>query len=79
MDRGSLIADIVLAKDEAESGVDYSPRTGARCPWCGARARIYRTMPWDGPIRVRYHRCEASGCAIAALGVTIKSIQEDKT
>ena len=72
-----VLSKIVQAKEDAENGVDFSPRLGARCPWCGERARIYRTMPWEDTVRIRYHRCETAGCVLAALGTTIKSIQED--
>ncbi|NDY41264.1 transcriptional regulator [Dissulfurirhabdus thermomarina] len=71
------VASLVEAKRRAESGVDYSPRTGARCPWCGGRARIYRTLPWDGAARVRYHLCRSTACPLAALRVTIKSVEVD--
>ena len=75
--RNAAVARIVLARRAAESGVDYSPRRGARCPWCGGRCRIYRTMRWDGPVRVRYHRCDRKGCVVAAMKLSIKSIEED--
>jgi len=53
------------------TGVDYSPRHGARCPQCGAdQVPKYKTMPWDDSIRVRYHRCNGCGCRF-------KSIQSD--
>lgn len=66
---------IVLKKQEAENGVDYSSRHGALCPACGGKARIYSTKPWDGTTRVRYHYCEAAGCFLSAMRVTIKSIE----
>lgn len=70
-----LIARIATAKEEAQAGVDYSPKHGARCPWCGGRARIYKTTPWEDDLRIRYHRCEAGGCALASMGVSIKSVE----
>lgn len=70
-------ARIVLVKQEAENGVDFSPRTGAICPSCGKRSKIYSTKPWDGSVRLRYHRCENSACVLCAMGVTIKSIEVD--
>ncbi len=69
---------IVLKKQEAEGGVDYSSRHGALCPACGKKARIYSTKKWEGSVRIRYHRCETAGCYLAAMGVSIKSIEEDK-
>ena len=50
----------------AEAGVDYRARTGATCPACGRRLPIYKTMPWDGTVRIRYHRCQTAGCLLAA-------------
>lgn len=68
---------ITLAKQAAESGVDYSPKNGAPCPWCSSKAKIYKTAPWEDNIRIRYHRCIKPGCPLASLKVTIKSIQVD--
>jgi len=75
----AAMALLIKCKQEAQAGVDYSPRDGAICPWCGCKAKIYRTMPWVGGVRVRYHRCHESGCAMHALNITIKSVQEDPT
>lgn len=72
-----LIAHIVALKASDEQGVDYSPRTGATCPACGHKAPSYKTMPWDGNARVRYHRCENPDCLLAAIKQTIKSVQID--
>lgn len=69
---------IVLARREAESGVDFSPRVGAVCPHCKKTAKIYKTQPWDDSTRIRYHRCRNAACPIAAMGLTIKSIEIDQ-
>lgn len=69
------IALIAKATDKAASGVDYSPRLGCLCPWCGNKAKIYKTTKWEGGTRIRYHRCEKTGCVLAATGATIKSIE----
>ena len=61
----------------AECGVDFSPRHGARCPSCGQRAKIYSTKPWEGAVRVRYHRCNNEKCVLCRMGRTIKSVEED--
>ncbi len=68
---------LILAKRQAETGVDYSPRHGALCPCCRTPARIYATRPWEGITRIRYHRCESPPCLLARLEVTIKSIEQD--
>ncbi|MCE1273869.1 MAG: hypothetical protein LWW75_05000 [Chlorobiales bacterium] len=68
---------IVMAKAAAERGVDYSARDGAKCPFCGTKTKIYRSMPWEESFRVRYHRCEQGSCPLSALRVTIKSVQCD--
>jgi len=71
------VAKVVLAVKAAENGVDYSPRLGALCPWCGKKAKVYSTKKWDGPYRIRYHRCETSRCLIKMSGGTIKSLEVD--
>lgn len=71
------ISKIVKIKDLAAAGVDYSPRHGAICPWCGGRAKIIKTLPWEDKLRVRYHRCNAPGCVLASLHTTIKSVEAD--
>lgn len=58
-------------------GVDFSARLGALCPCCGRKAPVYRSMPWEDGLRVRYHRCVNPGCPLAALGGTIKSVQRE--
>lgn len=63
--------------DQAAAGVDYSPRYGARCPCCGRRAVIYKSMPWEEDVRVRYHRCTNPRCLLAAARATLKSVQMD--
>lgn len=74
---GTTITRIALASKEAAAGVDFSSRTGAPCPGCGKRTKIYKTMPWEDSTRIRYHHCENGRCALAALGKTIKSIEVD--
>ena len=63
---------------KAEAGVDYKPRTGAICPACGKSAKIFKTLPWDGNDRIRYHRCQQSGCILFSTRTTIKSVEIDK-
>lgn len=78
MSSQTVTAYVVTVCDLAASGVDYSPRYGALCPGCRKRAKIYSTRPWEGAVRVRYHRCMTPGCVINRLGKTIKSVEEDK-
>jgi len=73
-----ITAHLATLKAAAESGVDYSPRTGALCPGCGQRTRPHKTLPWDGNIRIRYHRCDAEGCLLAAMGQSFKSVEVDQ-
>jgi len=68
---------IVLKKQEAENGVDYSARHGALCPACREKAKIYSTKPWEGSTRTRYHHCINVACYLCAMKVTIKSIEVD--
>lgn len=76
MARPSL-ALITKAAERAAAGVDYSSRYGCRCPWCGKRTRIYKTTPWEGGTRIRYHLCEKPGCALSSMRATIKSIETE--
>ena len=73
-----MFALVAKAREKAATGVDYSSRTGALCPYCGNRAKIYSTKPWEGSTRIRYHNCKNTKCLIASLGITIKSIEEDR-
>lgn len=70
-------AMVVTAKEKAHQGVDYSPRLGASCPWCNKRTKIYKTMPWEDRIRIRYHRCQNTRCVVNQLGLAVKSIEVD--
>lgn len=67
---------LAIAIRQAEGGVDYSPRDGATCPFCGARLPVRDTKPWDGGCRIRYHRCSRARCYLAQLETPIKSVEE---
>jgi lysozyme family protein len=66
---------LVGAINAAESGVDYYPKTGATCPFCGEKTRVKDTRPWIGNCRVRYHKCANPACCLKALSKTIKSVE----
>ena len=68
---------IAEARSAALAGVDFSPKKGALCPWCGSRSKVTNTQPWDGNYRVRYHRCQNMSCVLSTMGVSIKSIEVD--
>lgn len=72
-----IAAHLASLKQSAEAGVDYSPRTGALCPACGSKAKSYRTLPWEGSSRIRYHRCANPSCLLNAIRQTIKSVEVD--
>lgn len=74
-----IIAHLATLKAAAESGVDYSPKHGALCPACGARMKPYKTMPWDGNVRIRYHRCTTPSCLLTTIAKTVKSVEVDPT
>ncbi len=78
MNTKKMFALVAMAREKAAAGVSYSSRTGALCPFCGKKAKIYRTERWEGSLRVRYHRCQSTACLIASLGITVKSIEEDR-
>jgi hypothetical protein len=73
----ATVLRLAAAREQAAAGVDFSPRRGARCPWCGARAKIYKTFAWEDRARLRFHRCYQQGCALAQMNVSIKSIEVD--
>jgi hypothetical protein len=68
-------AKVAMAIKQAEQGVDYSPRHGALCPWCGKRTRVTVTKPWDESTRTRWHRCGNKRCLLAKAGKAIKSVE----
>lgn len=70
-----LIA-ILSAIETARRGLDYHRRTGAACPWCGARCLVENTLPIEGATRIRYHRCANPACPLHVFKHTIKSIEE---
>lgn len=76
MSKKAVAAAIAAAIAKAQAGVDYSPRTGATCPSCGAiRLRVVTTRPWDGEARVRFHKCLSKGCLLETLRISVKSIE----
>ncbi len=77
MSKGTLVSKIALAKKKAEDGVDYTSRFGAKCPWCETKTKVLTTRPWADDMRIRYHKCTKSGCLIANMGLSIKSIEID--
>ncbi len=69
---------ILSVIEEASAGVDYTSRHGARCPSCGKRAKVISTRPWEDTFRIRYHRCYAPGCVLAAHEKNIKSVEVEQ-
>ena len=61
---------------KAEEGVDYDVKNGAVCPYCGQRARVHKTIPWYGELKLRYHRCANPDCIFAQIDKCIKSWQK---
>ncbi len=66
---------LVSAIKDAEQGVDYSPKHGVACPFCGCKTRIHITKPWSGNSRIRYHRCQNERCWMCEMERSIKSIE----
>lgn len=60
---------------EAETGIDYHPRDGAKCPWCGEKLRVQDTMPWTGKARIRYQKCKNPKCPLGQMDKTVKTVQ----
>ena len=68
-----LIAELL---HEAKAGVRFSARDKATCPACGQQLTTYKTMPWDGCFRTRYHKCINPDCPLAIMDQSVKSIEE---
>jgi len=73
-----MIQKVAQAREIAASGVDYSARLGALCPYCGKKTKIYRTCHWEDTTRIRYHKCLTPECLISVLGISVKSVEEDQ-
>lgn len=69
------MAAVALVMNQAAEGVAYSPRHGALCPFCGKRMRVTVTKPWEGDMRVRWHRCTNPACLLARLERAVKSVE----
>ncbi len=61
----------VIALVQNTPGVDYCPRDGVTCPACGSQLKttkwVYRTMPWSGNFRERYHKCPECGICFKSI------------
>lgn len=77
MNSEAVAIKLALSIREAETGVDYHARGGARCPWCGERLRVENTMPWCGQSRIRYQKCINSACPLSIMDKTVKTIQSE--
>ena len=50
----------------------HNSYVGVKCPSCGLlKPRVVRTMPMEGYIRIRYHRC--------ICGCRFKSVEEESS
>jgi len=79
MTAAQITQAVALALEAAANGVDYRPKEGAVCPWCGKKKiPVYSTKPWSGSVRVRYHHCNNPGCLLCQLHTGIKSLQENQ-
>lgn len=61
---------------KAEEGVDYDIKNGAVCPYCGDRVRVFKSEPWFGELKLRYHRCSNPECVFHIIDKCIKSWQK---
>lgn len=62
---------------QAQTGIVFTSRHGAICPGCNKKVKIYCTRPWDGGVRVRYHKCTNGQCVVGHAGISIKSVEEE--
>lgn len=63
---GAQIRRVVAAL--SMRGVDFNRKHGGVCPLCGKKkAKIVRSMAWEGETRERYHKCKC--------GFSFKSIE----
>ncbi len=67
---------LITAIEAARSGITFTQRHGAPCPWCKERARVENTRPIEGQTRIRYHHCVNPTCPIHVFDHTIKSVEE---
>ncbi|UIJ38542.1 hypothetical protein LWC08_02945 [Desulfobaculum bizertense] len=52
----------LVTEIQTSTAVDWDPRRGGCCPLCGAqRCRVMSTRPWNGSVRLRWHRCPRCG------------------
>jgi hypothetical protein len=72
MNSEAVAIKLALSIREAETGVDYHAKGGARCPWCGERLRVLDTKPWTGRTRIRYQRCP-----LCVMDKGIKTVEEE--
>lgn len=72
MNKRALVAILAKARD----GVVY--KRGAKCPVCGAKAKVITTRKWDDGTRIRYHRCSNEDCVVHSLDVNVKSVESKK-
>ena len=59
----------------AEEGIEYHPKYGAKCPWCGDKLRVQDSKPWGRKTRIRYQKCLNPKCPLSCMDKTVKSIQ----
>ena len=63
-------AAIAIALDIVHKGVDWSSRWGGICPRCGGkRCKVTRTMPREGDVQLRHHRCAKCDLRFKSLQV----------
>ena len=67
---------LITAIESGRTGITFTQRHGAACPWCGMRACVVNTRPIEGVTRIRYHRCSNPTCPLHVFDHTIKSIEE---
>ena len=73
-------AIVKFAIEKAAQGVEYSPKYGAICPFCGAiKIPAATTRKWEEKTRVRYHKCNNAGCPLCFRNISIKSVQTDRS
>jgi hypothetical protein len=73
-----ILKIVILARQKAAAGVEYSPKYGAICPECGKeKIPVIKNNPWIDDVKIRHHRCDNPHCILATMEETIKSYQEN--
>ena len=70
-------AFVLKIREKVSEGLVYDRKTGATCPVCHERLRVYCSRPWNGNVKVRYHWCANIECILHQFEIRMKSVEEE--